>query len=133
MKVLSSSYMSHEHHEHLIKELTDQLEPILSNSPQAIYIYLDDTHKICNQKFSDLLGYTSVEEWVGNETALDDFVEEDQQKIVDAYINASESFKASTLSVSVRTKSGEQIPITVIMTPCTYKDEVFVLHFIDKV
>lgn len=46
-----------EHHEHLIKELADQLEPVFSNSPQAIYLYLDDTHKICNQKFA---GYAWV-------------------------------------------------------------------------
>ena len=53
--------MAHDaHHQHLVKELAEQLEPVLSNSPQAIYLYLDDEHKTCNQKFADLLGYNSI-------------------------------------------------------------------------
>ncbi len=28
------------HHEHLIAELSEQLKPIFTNSPQGIYLYL---------------------------------------------------------------------------------------------
>ncbi len=65
--------MTHDqHHEHLIAEVEELYKPILSKSPQAIYIYLDDEHKTCNKKFSSLLGYKSVKEWVDNEYPLAD-------------------------------------------------------------
>lgn len=126
--------MAHDqHHEHLVKELAEQLEPIFSNSPQAIYLYLDDAHKICNQKFADLLGYSSIEEWVANETPISDVAKEDQEKVIQAYGQASENFKASQLEVNISTKNGETIHTQVIMAPVTYKGEVFVVHFISQI
>ena len=105
--------MAHdEHHKHLIKELADQLEPVFSNSPQAIYLYLDDVHKICNQKFADMLGYGSIDEWVSNEAPVGDVSKEDQPKVIQAY--------------------GKRIKTEVIMVPVTYEGEVFVLHFISE-
>lgn len=126
--------MSHdEHHEHLIEEVTELFEPVLTNSPQAIYIYLDDTHKICNQKFADLLGYKSVDDWVANETALDDVVEADQHKVVEAYISASQKLEASNLSISVQTQDGEELKVKMIMVPFAYQGEIFAVHYISKI
>ena len=119
------------HHEHLIKEVSELLKPILSKSPQAIYVYLDDQHKICNQKFADLLGYKSIQEWVDNETPVSDVAQEDQDKVIEAYGRACEKFEASRLDVHINTRNGETIHTQVIMAPITYKNEVFVLHFIN--
>jgi PAS domain S-box-containing protein len=125
--------MAHdEHHEHLVKELADQLAPIFNKSEQAIYLYLDDTHKICNQKFADLLGYKSIEEWVKNETPVSDVSEEDQEKVIEAYGRASGKFNASKISASIVAKGGEKISTEIVMVPITYKGEVFVLHFITE-
>jgi len=125
--------MAHDaHHEHLIKELAAQLEPVFSNSPQAIYLYLDDTHKICNQKFADLLGYNSIDDWVSNEAAVGDVLEGDQPKIIDAYGQASEHYKASVIPATIVRKDGAKIKTKVIMVPITYKGEVFALHFVSK-
>jgi hypothetical protein len=125
--------MAHdEHHIHLVKELANQLEPVFSNSKQAIYLYLDDTHKICNQKFADMLEYKSIDEWINNETPVDDVSETDQPKVIQAYKQASEHFNASTVSATVVRKNGTQLKTKVIMVPVTYKDEVFVLHFISE-
>lgn len=121
-----------EHHEHLIKELAEQLEPVFSNSQQAIYLYLDDIHKICNQKFADLLGYKSIADWVENEAPVGDVAVEDQPKIIEAYGAASENYKASTISANIVRKDGTRIKTKVIMVPITYKGEVFVLHFISE-
>jgi hypothetical protein len=125
--------MAHdEHHIHLVKELANQLGPVFTNSEQAIYLYLDDTHKICNQKFADMLEYKSIDEWVSNETPVDDVSEADQPKVIQAYRQASEHFNASTVSATVVRKNGTQLKTKVIMVPITYKDEVFVLHFISE-
>ncbi len=123
--------MTHDiHHEHLIKELAQELEPVLSKSPQAIYLYLDDTHKICNQKFADMLGYKSIEEWVTNEYPVEDVAEEYRDKGIQAYMNASEKFIATALPVTLVKKDGKKIKTQIIMAPITHKNETFVLHFI---
>lgn len=123
--------MAHDiHHEHLVKELTEELEPVFSNSPQGIYLYLDDEHKSCNKKFADMLGYKTRKEWVANQNPVSDVVEEDQEKVISAYMNASRKLKASTLSASLTRKDGRKIKAEIIMVPITYRNEVFVLHFI---
>ena len=50
------------HHEELIIGISTQMKNILDSSQQSIYIYLDDIHKVCNEKFATLLGYHSAEE-----------------------------------------------------------------------
>jgi len=123
--------MVHEpHHEHLIKELEEQLKPVLTKSPQGVYVYLDDTHKTCNKKFSDMLGYTSPEEWIDNEFPVNDVMEEDQEKVINAYMDASENFKASAVETKLKRKDGKEIRAEAIMVPIVYKGETFVLHFI---
>jgi PAS domain S-box-containing protein len=120
------------HHEHLVKELTEQLEPVLSNSPQGIYLYLDDEHKSCNKKFADMLGYKSTQEWAENEFPISDVAEEDQEKGIETYMNASRKLIASTLPATWVRKDGKRIKTTVTMAPITYKGEIFVLHFISE-
>ena len=34
------------HHEELVKGISEQMKPVLAKSEQAIYIYLDDNHKV---------------------------------------------------------------------------------------
>lgn len=123
--------MTHDiHHEHLIKELAEELEPVFSKSPQGIYLYLDDAHKICNQKFADMLGYKSIAEWVANEYPVEDVAEEDRDKGIKAYMDASEKFIATTLPATLVKKDGKKIKTQIVMAPLTYKGEPFVLHFI---
>ncbi|MBI4188178.1 MAG: hypothetical protein HY529_03115 [Chloroflexi bacterium] len=71
-------------------QVCEQLKPIMDKSPQGIYAYLDDVHKICNKKLADLLGYKSIREWADTDAPLSDIVEEDQETVVSALIDASE-------------------------------------------
>ncbi len=118
------------HHEHLIKEVAELFDPVLHDSPQAIYIYLDDEHKICNQQFADLLGYGSIQEWVQNMFPVEDILETEREEGIDAFVNASEKLIATTLGATWVKKDGTKVKSEVIMVPFVYKDEVFVIHFI---
>jgi len=123
-----------QHHQELIDGIAEQWKQILDNSEQAIYIYLDDNHKACNIKLADLLGYKSPKEWAETEAPLSDVVEEDQQKVIDAYVNASEKGIAGTLDVRVKhIKSGKTIETRVTMAPVAFSGHVFVAHFISKI
>ncbi len=123
--------MAHDiHHLHLVKELAEQLEPVFSHSPQGVYLYLDDEHKTCNKKFADMIGYSTPAEWVANQYPISDVVEEDQEKGIKAYMDASRNFKASSLPLTYTRKGGKKIHVQITLVPISYKGEVFVLHFI---
>lgn len=117
-------------HVKLVKELSEQLKPVFENSNQGIYLYLDDAHKACNKKFAEMLGYNSPEEWAKNEYPISDVIDEDQEKGIHAYIHASQKFHASSIDGTWKKKNGETVKTEVIFVPITFKDEVFVLHFI---
>lgn len=123
--------MSHNpHHEHLIEEIEAMLRPVLTKSPQAIYVYLDDEHKICNKKFADMLGYKNAREWIQNLYPVDDLDPKDQKNGIQAYMNASQKFQASTIPATWITKKGKRVKTMVTLAPFVYEGEVFVLHFI---
>lgn len=123
-----------QHHEELVKGITEQMKPVLQNSGQAIYIYLDDTHKVCNKKFADLLGYKSAKEWADAEAPLSDVVEEDQQSVITAYMNASEKMLASSVDVKVKhTRTGKVIKTRMIIAPVGHEGHVFTAHFFSKI
>ena len=104
-----------QHHKELIRGISEQLEPILEKSDQAIYVYLDDTHKVCNQKFADLLGYKSAKEWAEIDAPLVDVVEEDQKSVIRAYDDAMTKKIASDIEVRLKNvKTGRLIKTKMI-------------------
>jgi hypothetical protein len=122
------------HHEQLIAGITEQMKPVLKDSEQAIYIYLDDSHKVCNKKFADLLGYKSPKEWADAEAPLADVVEADQQKVIDAYMNASEKGVAGALDARVKNvKTGKVIKTRMIVAPVGHAGHVFTVHYISQI
>jgi hemolysin-activating ACP:hemolysin acyltransferase len=123
-----------QHHEELVKGITEQMKPVLEKSQQAIYLYLDDNHKVCNKKFADLLGYKSPKEWADAEAPLSDVVEEDQQSVINAYMNASEKMVASTIEVRVKNiKTGKIVKTRMIIAPIGHAGHVFTAHFFSRI
>ena len=87
-----------QHHEELIEGISEQLKPILASSEQGVFVYLDDTHKVCNKKFASLLGYKSPEEWAKVESPLDENVAEKSQEILaKTYHQAKEKMIGSVI------------------------------------
>ena len=120
-------------HEEILDWVSGEFDDILTNSEQAIYVYVCDKHKICNQKFSSLLGYDNPEDWSSAEDVLGDVKEEDQQVLVSAYQKAMEKRAGSNITISWKNKSGECIKTNVIIVPISYDKELFALHFVTKV
>jgi len=123
-----------QHHEELVKGITEDMKPVLDKSGQAIYIYLDDSHKICNKKFADLLGYKSPKEWSDTKAPLADVIEKDQQNVIDAYMNASAKMLASTIKVSLKNiKTGEIMKTNMVIAPIGHAGHVFTVHFFSRI
>jgi hypothetical protein len=122
------------HHADLVKGIAEHMKTVLEKSSQAIYLYLDDNHKICNKKFADMLGYKSVKEWGEVEAPLADVLEADQPSVVDAYTNASEKMSASVVDVRVKNiKSAAIVKTRMIIVPIGYAGHVFTAHFCTKI
>jgi carbohydrate-binding DOMON domain-containing protein len=122
------------HHEELVNGFYNQLKEIFDSSEQAIYLYLDDTHKICNQKFAQMQGFKSAEEWSKVENPLEVSVEKSSQAtVVSAYRNAMEKLIASKISVKLKNKTGGTYDATIIMVPLSYQGHLFALHYISLI
>jgi len=111
-----------EHHAELINGIAERMNILLKESKRAIYIYLDDSHKVCNKKFADLLGYKSQRVWADAEAPFSDVLEKDQKKVIDAYMNASEKGIASSIDVKMKNiKTEEILKINMIVAPTIYQ------------
>jgi PAS domain-containing protein len=120
-----------QHHEELIEGISKQMKSILDSSQQAIYIYLDDIHKVCNEKFASLLGYRSPEEWANMEDSFEAFVDPgSQETLVKAYRQAMEKLIPANIKVTWKKKSGGTVATSVVLVPIAYDDHLFALHFI---
>jgi len=122
----------HAHHEELIAGLQEQLKPVFESSEQAMYAYLDDTHKFCNDKFATLLGYASAGEWAKTEGPFPEVMvdKESQGTLVKAYQNAMEKLVGSTNTITWKKQTGERVTSEMILVPIAYQGHLFALHFI---
>ena len=119
------------HHEELIVGISTQMKGILDSSQQAVYIYLDDIHKVCNEKFASLLGYRSPEEWAKVEDAFEIFVDRgSQETLASAYNQAMEKLIPANIKVTWKKKSGGTVATSVVLVPIAYDDHLFALHFV---
>jgi len=125
--------MAHEH-EGVIENAKRQFAVILKESKQGIYLYLDDTHKLCNEKFASMLGYNSAEEWSKVEKPFTEaFVDvKSQHALVSAYQEAVDSKTGSCIDITWRTQKGERVKTQVILVPVSVSGELLALHFITK-
>ena len=83
------------------------MKTVLEGSEQPIFIYLDDNHKVCNNKFAALLGYSSPKEWAALEGLLEPYVEEkSRETLMTAYWDAMKKMRASTIQITL-IKQGE--------------------------
>jgi len=124
----------HKHHEQLIDGISKQFKEILENSGQGMYIYLDDIHKICNEKFAKMLGYTSAKDW---SSAIQPFTELFVDKgspsiLVHAYRSAMEKGIGSSFDINWKTKNGKSLKTNVILVPIAFEGHLMALHFVTK-
>lgn len=123
----------HKHHEHLIANISKEYKEILKSSKQGIYIYLDDTHKVCNAKLAKMLGYKSPKDWAA---VVDDPVgkmvtKKTQKALITAFWNANKKAIGSVVDVVWNKKSGEEVKTEVILVPIIFEGHLFALHFVN--
>jgi len=121
-------------HKKLITGVAEQFNEILDGSEQSVYIYLDDTHKVCNRNFATLLGYSSPEEWAAvKENFPDAFISgKSQRTLVSAYQAAVAKFVGSVIDVTWKRKDGKEVRGTTILVPIEYEGHTMALHYVKE-
>ena len=125
--------MSHEeHHGELLQSLSKEYKQILESSGQAIYVYLDDDHFLCNQKFASLLGYGSPKDVGAVKGSFLDALVDEQSKdgLVSAYQKSQEKFEGSSIKVAWKKKDGGSVSTNCILVPISFEGHLLALHFI---
>jgi hypothetical protein len=109
---------------------TEQFGALFEESGQAMYLYLDDHNKACNQRFATLLGYPTPEAWAAVHTSFPDaFVAPKSQAVlVEAFQDAVNDGVAAQVPVAWKRKDGKTVGTTVILAPvdvdgCTSSDQ----------
>ncbi len=121
-----------DHHADLIESISKEYQDILAHSEQGMYIYLDDQHKVCNNKFATLLGYESEEEWAKVDTSFPEaFVaDQSQEMLISSFQYAMEKNIASTNKIVWKKKDKSTLNTTVILVPVSHEGHIFALHFV---
>lgn len=129
--MLNKMQTEEEHHVELVKGLYEQMKPILDKSEQPIFIYLDDNHKACNQKFAAMLGFKAPEEWAQKQGFLEVYVtEKSRETLATAYWNAMQKMVASTIPMTWMKKDVAAIDSTMILVPMVFEGHMFSVHFV---
>ncbi len=123
-------------HEHvkILKEISEQFQPLFQKSPDGIYIYIDEVHKICNERFAKMFGLT-VAEW----EAMEGFVnkhaaEADQGTIIDNYqTHIHQTLTPARFRIQALRKDGSSFPAEIDMIPFPWQGEMLALHFVRQV
>lgn len=125
----------HEHeHVKILRELGDQFKPMFQKSPDGIYLYIDEVHKICNERFARMFGL-SVAEWEKMEGFVDKHAApEDQATIIDAYqLHIHQELTPARLQVNCLRKDGSRFRAEIDMIPFPWRGEMLALHFVREI
>ena len=121
-------------HEDVIPQLAEHLRPIFENSPDGVYIWLDETHWTCNERLASLFGYT-VAELENSPNLLQRLVHDgDQGNLSWNYWNrVRELAFPVTFRFRGRHKDGTIFQAETDMIPLTYGGHTIAYHFMRRV
>jgi PAS domain S-box-containing protein len=118
-------------HDVATKELAEHLQPIFDSSPDGVYVWLDEEHWICNERFASLFGYEGPDELNNTPLLLQRLVHEDDQQLVSwLYWNRVQAgaFPATFRFRGVR-KDGTTMQVETDMIPLSFGGHTFAYHF----
>ena len=123
-------------HEHvkILRELSEQFQPLFQNSPEGIYLYIDEVHKICNERFAKMFGLT-VAEWEAMEGFVNIHVaEENQEMFVGNYHrHIHQQLTPVRFRFKGIRKNGSNFNAETDMIPFPWGGEMLAFHFVREV
>jgi PAS domain S-box-containing protein len=119
-------------HDIATKELAEHLAPVFEGSPDGVYVWLDEEHWICNERFAELFGYDSAAELSNTPYLLQRLVHDDDQEIFSW--NFWNRVRTHAFPVTFRfhgvRKDGSICQVETDMIPLAYGGHTFAYHFV---
>lgn len=126
--------MGHDHdHAGLFDGALERLQDLFADSEQAMYVFLSDDLKACNERFAKLLGYRSPAEWaaiaddIPRAFVMDDSIED----VIEAFQAALHEGRAQVVPVAWRRKDGKGVKSKTLFVPFDHEGHRMALHFVD--
>jgi PAS domain S-box-containing protein len=122
-------------HDDATRTLAAHLAPVFERSPDGVYVWLDEEHWTCSERFAALFGYASAAELEDTPGLLQRLVHEDDQGIFSwNYWNRvqSLSFPVTLRFRGVR-KDGSEVACETDMIPLSFGGHTFAYHFVRAV
>jgi PAS domain S-box-containing protein len=121
----------HSLHERWISEIETAWAPLFRGCPDAVYIYIDDEHKTCNQAAADLFGMT-VEQFKACESYLDECVAETSIDLVihNYFQHFIEEMRPLSFEYVAKRHDGSTFPATAFNIPIVHDGQVVLLGFV---
>ena len=118
-------------HEQATQELAEHLGPLFEESPDGVYIWLDEANKRCNERLAALFGCT-VEGWRATTDFAHTFVADaDRGLYVWNYQNRVGPLAFPvTFRFQGRRLDGSTFEAETDMIPLTYGGHTFAFHFV---
>jgi PAS domain S-box-containing protein len=119
-------------HDVATKELAEQLRPVFVSSPDGVYVWLDEEHWICNERFAELFGYGSADDLNDTPRLLQRIVYEDDQQLFSwSYWNRVQPLAfPTTLRFRGVRNDGSMFQAETDMIPLSYGGHTFAYHFV---
>ncbi len=121
-------------HEQILTALLKQLTPVFLHSPDGVYLYLDDNHKVCNKRLADMFGMT-VEQWSRVPNFLEGFVAPQDRDLVASNFQthiATLSRPVTFRFTAVR-KNGKTFTAETEMIPLSWNGYPIAYHFVREI
>ena len=121
-------------HDEVIPQLAEHLAPLFEASPDGVYVWLDEEHWTCNERFAQLFGY-EVAELENSPYLLQRIVQEDDQGSFSwNYWNRvqARAFPVTFRFRGVR-KDGSDFAAETDMIPLAFGGHTIAYHFVRRV
>ena len=121
-------------HDDVIPQLAEHLALIFASSPDGVYVWLDEQHWTCNERFAQLFGY-GVDEFENTPYLLQRIVHEDDQELFSwSYWNRVQALAfPTTLRFRGKRNDGSSFNAETEMIPLTYGGHTIAYHFVRNV
>ncbi|MHB8843701.1 MAG: PAS domain-containing protein [Nitrospirota bacterium] len=120
--------------EQALSGLLEQFMPVFAQSPDGVYLYLDDTHKVCNKRLADMFGMT-IDEWRKVPNFLEGCVAPPDRELVAS--NYRKHVTALNRPVTFRfhgqRKNGETFLAETVMIPVSWNGNAVAYHFVREI
>jgi PAS domain S-box-containing protein len=130
---MSSHSQPNGEHEHvkMLREMKAHFGLLFDKSPDGIYIYIDDVHKMCNERMAKLHG-TTIDEWERCESIVDTYVQpDDRNVVVNHYLQTIQGFGSPVrFQYRARRQNGSTFKVELDMIPITWAGNAVALHFV---